>query len=204
MQKRLHVWLAALVVLAPAWPSASAQQSTSLPQIRFVADVQASMEIGNMYMCSGPEWRSCSAKTAEKTSDGFYSYPERDNLGGQQVRENGTGDLGGTGEFALFIRYSGGFGPPSWEGYQVKVETGVPVPITAPYAGTLQASGALAAVNGVSVAAGEQLLAVVLPAPPVVDFDLRRIDFPPPGAPGVSITVMKMARQCPRDFPGCR
>lgn len=157
-----------------------------------------------MYMCSGPEWRSCSAKTAEKTSDGFYSYPERDNLGGQQVRENGTGDLGGTGEFALFIRYSGGFGPPSWEGYQVKVETGVPVPITAPYAGTLQASGALAAVNGVSVAAGEQLLAVVLPVPPVVDFDLRRIDFPPPGAPGVSITVMKMARQCPRDFPGCR
>jgi len=205
MQTRKHVWLAALLLGAPAWSLASAQQSTSLPAIRLVADVQTASEISNMYICSGPAWISCSSKVAEKTSDGLYAYPEDDNLGGRQVHRNEMNDLGGSEEFTLFIHYSDGFGGmPYWTGYQVKVETGVPVPIIAPFAGTLQASGALAALNGARVTAGEQLLAVVLPVPPVVDFDLGRIDFPQPGAPGVSITVTKMSSRCQRGFPGCR
>lgn len=184
--------IAGTAMLAPL-PSVVSAQAPALPQIRLVSDIQFSSESSNMYLCSGADWEKCKNSMDVKIEDMFYSYPERDNLGGAQVREGQTIDLGGVPAFVLYVRYSG-FQGPSWEAYQVKV-TLEPAPVTSPFTGTVQAEGAWASVNGLKVTQGEPIFGIVT-SPAVVDFELRYLDSttPQPGAPGVVLSVTSYRR----------
>lgn len=177
-----------LAFLVPALPpsAAQAQQSPTLPQIRLVN--QRGVMISNMYLCSGADWVACKDKTVAKMrGEMFYSYPERDNLGGRQVQQGETIDLGGVGSFALFTREGGQFGPPSWFMQLVDVHPGTAVPVTAPLTGTLRASGSLASLDGLAVTQGETLFGVAPPIPSVVDFDVHIYGSSSP-AVGISVS----------------
>ena len=146
-----------------------------------------------MYLCSGAGWERCKDSMDVKIGDMAYSYPEQDNLGGAQVREEQTIDLGGVPTFVLYVRYFGLAGP-SWEAYQVAV-TPEPVPVTSPHTGTLQATGAWASMNGLKVTQGEPIFAIIT-SPAVVDLSLRflTVKAAQPGAPGVRLSVTTYQR----------
>lgn len=178
-----------LAVLVYALPSsaANAQEATTLPQIRLVN--HRGVFISNMYLCAGADWVACKDNTTAKMdAEMFYSYPERDNLGGRKVSEWETIDLGGVASFALFTLEGGGFGPPSWFMQLVDVHPGTAVPVTAPLTGTLRATGALAALNGLAVTQGETLFGVAPPIPPVVDFDVHMYES---SSPAVAFSVSR-------------
>lgn len=184
--------IAGTAMLSPFSSIASAQ-APALPQIHLVSDIQFSSETSNMYLCSGAGWEKCKNSMDVKIEDMFYSYPERDNLGGAQVREDQTIDLGGVPTFVLYVRYSGLHGP-SWEAYQVAV-TLEPAPVTSPYTGTVQAEGAWASMNGLKVTQGEPIFAIVT-SPAVVDLSLRflTVKAAQTGAPGVRLSVTPYQR----------
>lgn len=184
-RKLVPLLLAFLVHALPS-SAAHAQEATTLPQIRLVNP--RDVTISKMYLCSGADWVTCKDKTVAKMQgEMFYSYPERDNLGGRQVSPGETVDLGGVGSFALFTREGGGFGPPAWFMQLVDVHPGTAVPVTAPLTGTLRASGALASLNGLAVTQGETLFGVAPPIPPVVDFDVHLYGSSSP-AVGISVS----------------
>lgn len=191
----LRLALAAITgtAMLPPFSSIASAQAPSLPQIHLVSDIQFGSEAANMYLCSGDGWERCKNSMDVKIGDMAYSYPEQDNLGGAQVREDQTIDLGGVPTFVLYVRYFGLAGP-SWEAYQVAV-TPEPVPVTSPYTGTLQATGAWASMNGLKVTQGEPIFAIVT-SPAVVDLNLRflTVKAAQPGAPGVRLSVSTYQR----------
>ena len=80
-----------------------------------------------------------------------------------------------------------------WIGYEVTVQTGNPVSVVAPASGKIEASGAMAPVNGLSVLQG-QLFSIIPEVPAVIDLDLNSLDdtsFPQP-VPGIGITVRRI------------
>lgn len=178
--------LALVLSLAAPLSAAHAQQSTTLPQVRIGSKVGV---IVNMYLCSGSNWETCRDSTAAKLrSEPHYPYPERDDFGGQQIQKGDARDLGGVGSFALFVRHGGLMGPEWWL-YVVDVHAGAPVTVTASVTGTLQTSGGMAPVNGLSVTAGETLLVIAPTVPPVVDFDIQARTS---SSPAVSFSVSQI------------
>ena len=162
-----------LAVLSHALPPAvQAQESTTLPQIRLVN--QRSAIVSNLYLCVGSDWAACRTTAEAKVrADPSYSFPESDNLGGRKVSPNETVDLGGVGSFALFLTVSDLVGRLRFMRV-VDVHPGAAplVSVTAPLTGTLQASGAMASLNGVAVTQGDTLFSVVRSVPRLVDFDV--------------------------------
>lgn len=189
---RLVLAAIASIAMLPPFSSIASAQAPSLPQIHLDGE-NWGVDASNMYLCSGSGWEKCKNDMDVKIEDMFYSYPERDNLGGAQVREDQTIDLGGVPAFVLYVRYFGLNGP-SWWAYQVAV-TLEPAPVTSPYTGTVQATGAWAAMNGLKVTQGEPIFAVIT-SPAVVDLELRFLNSTTaqPGAPGVRLTVTTYQR----------
>lgn len=178
--------LACVLVLAAPLSAVRAQQSATLPQVRIVSKVGV---IVNMYLCSGADWMTCRDSTAAKLHrEPHFPYPELADLGGQQVKLGDTRDLGGVGSFGLFVRHGGYMGPEWWL-YVVDVRAGVPLSVTAAVTGTLQASGALAAVNGITVTEGETVFVIAPLVPPVVDFDIQARTS---SSPAVSFSVSQI------------
>lgn len=182
-QRFTRLMLACVLMLAAPLSAVRAQESTTLPQVRIVSKVGV---IVNMYLCSGADWVTCKDSTAAKLRrEPHFPYPELTDLGGQQVKKGDTRDLGGVGSFALFVRHGGLMGPEWWL-YVVDVRAGAPVTVTAAVTGTLQTSGGLASVNGITVTEGDTLLVIAPVVPPVVDFDIQARSS---SSPAVSFSV---------------
>lgn len=115
--------------------------------------------------------------------------PDLASRGGQRLNINDTGNLGGQATFLLYLIN------PVWSaGYEVTVQTGNPVSVVAPASGKIEASGAMAPVNGLSVLQG-QLFSIIPEVPAVIDLDLITLNyapFPQPDVPGIGITVRRI------------
>lgn len=172
-----------LHALSPA--AASAQESATLPQIRLVSSSQWRYGL-QVYLCSGPAVASCQ----EFMGTNFDMNPDLASHGGQRLKVNDTGTLAGRPTFLLYFNRS----PIQWVGYEVTVRTGNPVSVVAPASGKIEASGAMAPVNGLSVLQG-QLFSIIPEVPAVIDLDpitLNYVPFPQPDVPGIGITVRRI------------
>lgn len=189
---RRHIAAAVNVLLAFAFLHAlspvavSAQESATLPQIRLVSSSQWQYGL-EVYLCSGPAVASC--KDFMRTT--YDMNPDLASRGGQRLQINDTGTLAGRPTFLLYLKPGLG---GRWVGYEVTVQTGNPVSVVAPASGKIEASGAMAPVNGLSVLQG-QLFSIIPEVPAVIDLDLITLNyspFPQPDVPGISITVRRI------------
>lgn len=193
----VHLLLAFAFLHGLSPVAVSAQELTTLPQIRVVSsDPRATFN--NIELCAGPAVAGCRDHMAGNNLVFGAVLEER---GAQRLRLNDTGNLRGSATFLLYIQ-----GMPR-VGYrlEVTVETGIPVSIVTPASGRIVASGATASVNGVRVLQG-QLFSLIPDVPAVIDLDVSKLwdfahanefadvqtPYPQPDVPGIGITVRRI------------
>lgn len=185
----VNLLLAFAFLFALSPDAVAAQQPAELPQIRFVSSDQGA-GINYIELCAGSAVAGCRAVL--RPEGNVFLGPLLEAQGAQRLKVNDTGNLGGSATFLVFIQ--------SYSSFAVTLEvtvqiTGDAVSIVAPVSGRIEASGAMAPMNGLHVLQG-QLFSIVPDVPAVIDLDLHKLwdvasrNTPyPQNIPGVRITV---------------